>query len=52
MGIDRFVALIADVKSVKDVILFPTMRPETAEPMESDVETKSAKSSTKKKSNR
>ena len=28
MGIDRFVALLANVHSVKDVILFPTMRPE------------------------
>ncbi|MCI0479138.1 lysine--tRNA ligase [Candidatus Uhrbacteria bacterium] len=27
MGIDRFVALIAGERSVKDVILFPTMRP-------------------------
>jgi lysyl-tRNA synthetase class 2 len=28
MGIDRLAALLANVRSVKDVILFPTMRPE------------------------
>ncbi|MBU1034374.1 lysine--tRNA ligase [Patescibacteria group bacterium] len=27
MGIDRFVTLLANIHSVKDVILFPTMRP-------------------------
>jgi len=28
MGIDRFVAILANVHSVKDVILFPTLRPD------------------------
>ena len=30
MGIDRFVAFLADQHTIKDVILFPTMRPEGA----------------------
>ncbi len=29
MGIDRFVALLANVHNIKDVILFPTLRPES-----------------------
>ncbi|HWQ99327.1 MAG TPA: lysine--tRNA ligase, partial [Candidatus Methylomirabilis sp.] len=28
MGVDRFVMMLADRKSIKDVILFPTLRPE------------------------
>ncbi len=28
MGVDRFVMMLADQKSIKDVILFPTLRPE------------------------
>ena len=53
MGIDRFVALLADVKGVKDVILFPTMRPETAEPMQSGHDATDDKNvKPKKKSNR
>jgi lysyl-tRNA synthetase class II len=28
MGVDRFAMMLADQKSVKDVILFPTLRPE------------------------
>lgn len=28
MGVDRFVMMLADQRSVKDVILFPTLRPE------------------------
>lgn len=31
MGVDRFAMMLADQKSVKDVILFPTLRPEAAE---------------------
>lgn len=30
MGIDRFAMMLADVPSVKEIILFPTLRPETA----------------------
>ncbi len=32
MGIDRFVAFLADQHTIKDVILFPTMRPEGVRP--------------------
>jgi lysyl-tRNA synthetase class 2 len=31
MGVDRFAMMLADKKSVKDVILFPTLRPEANE---------------------
>ena len=29
MGIDRFISVITDQPSLKDTILFPTLRPET-----------------------
>ncbi len=35
MGIDRFAALLANVRSVKEVILFPTLRPEQPDQQES-----------------
>ena len=31
MGIDRFAMMLADAKSVKEIILFPTLKPETDE---------------------
>ncbi len=41
MGIDRFVSLITDQHTIKEVILFPTMKPETdvTKKMENDVTT-------------
>jgi len=30
MGVDRFAALLANVRNLKEVILFPTLRPETS----------------------
>ncbi|MEO5927300.1 MAG: lysine--tRNA ligase [Patescibacteria group bacterium] len=32
MGVDRFVALLANVRNLKEVILFPTLRPSETEP--------------------
>jgi lysyl-tRNA synthetase class 2 len=32
MGVDRFVSLLANVRSLKEVILFPTLRPPETEP--------------------
>ncbi len=34
MGIDRFVSFLCDQPAIKDVILFPTLRPESIDPSE------------------
>jgi lysyl-tRNA synthetase, class II len=36
MGIDRFAMMLADVSSVKEIILFPTLRPEHQPPNQSE----------------
>lgn len=38
MGIDRFTMMVTDAQSMKEVILFPTLRPETKEPESSNNE--------------
>ncbi len=38
MGIDRFTMMVTDAQSVKEVILFPTLRPEAKEPESSNNE--------------
>ncbi len=40
MGIDRFVSFLCDQPAIKDVILFPTLRPEVVDPQEFIVEDK------------